>query len=109
MILNLTNTKIQILKPTPITDENGDTTIEYSVLKTVWCDITRASLREYREGNSLEQSKDKLIFLVNYMDARGITRGMEIQLDDHIYEITNLDRDYEHLDYTRITGTEVEE
>jgi len=43
------------------------------------------------------------------MDARGITRGMEIKLEDHIYEITNLDRDYEHRDYTRITGTEVEE
>jgi head-tail adaptor len=109
MILSLTNTKIQILKPTPITDDNGDTAIKYEVWKETWCDITRATLREYREGNSLEQGKDKLIFLIGYMNSRGITRDMAIGLDGHIYEITNLERDYEHHDYTRVTGMELEE
>ncbi|WP_282805948.1 phage head closure protein [Lactobacillus isalae] len=77
-------------------------------IKELWCDVTRSTLKEYRENSGLEEGKDNTIFLVNYMDSREITSDMFIHFNGNDYNIKNIQRDYERFDSTRITGRLVE-
>lgn len=104
MILNLVNHKIEILKQSPVRLPEGDYQTKTVTFKIVWCDVTRATLKEYREGNEVEKAQGQIIFLVNYMDARDITRDMFVKFEGQKYNIKNIEPDYERHDYTRITG-----
>lgn len=104
MILNLMNTKIQVLKTIQTQDEDGTVSLSTVVLKSLWCDVTRSTLKEYRENSGLEEDKENVIFLVRYMDSRDITSDMFIKFNGQKYNIKNIQRDYERFDSTRITG-----
>lgn len=107
MILNLINSKIEIQTVTPVRQPEGDYVNELSTFKKIWVDVTRATLKEYREGNDMEHTQDQIIILANYMDARDITRDMFIKFDGQNYNIKNIEPDYERHDYTRITAKAV--
>ena len=62
MILNLMNTKIQVLKTIQSQDEDGTVSLATVVFKSLWCDVTRSTLKEYRENSGLEEDKENVIF-----------------------------------------------
>lgn len=98
------NTKIQVLKTVTTKDEDGTTSQSTVVFKTLWCDVTRSTLKEYRENSGLEEGKENIVFLVRYMDSRDVTKDMFIQFNGQKYNIKNIQRDYERFDSTRITA-----
>lgn len=104
MILNLVNTKIQIMQTITRKADDGTFDEETVKFKEIWCDVTRSTLKEYRENSGIEAGKETVIFLVNYMDSRDITRDMFIKVNGETYNIKNIQRDYERFDCTRITG-----
>jgi SPP1 family predicted phage head-tail adaptor len=97
------------MKNKPIKNKEDGTWSDKLVLyKELWCDVTRSTLKEYRENSGLEEGKENTIFLVSYMDSRDITNDMFIQFNSNSYNIKNIQRDYERFDSTRITGRLVE-
>ena len=74
MILNLMNTKIQVLKTIQSQDEDGTVSLTTVVFKSLWCDVTRSTLKEYRENSGLEEDKENntLTIMLDGGDWAGI-------------------------------------
>lgn len=104
MILNLMNSKIQILKTVTFKRPDGTTRQKTVVFKTLWADVTRATLKEYREITGIAEEKENVIFLVNYMDSRDITEKMFVLFNGEKYNIKDIQRDYERFDCNIIIG-----
>lgn len=82
----------------------GDWKKTMNPIKTIWCDVPKATLKEYREDTNLSEGKEKVIFLVNHMSARGITKSNYIKFRDKVYNIIDITPDYEAHETDKITG-----
>ncbi|MCF1847357.1 head-tail adaptor protein [Lactobacillus mulieris] len=88
--------------------QQGDWKSVMVPVKKLWADVAKSTLKEYREDANLLEGKEKVIFLINSMAAKDITRKNFIQFKDKNYNITDIQRDFETHDFDKFTGVEVD-
>jgi len=102
------NNRIEFYTVKSHKNENGEAVSTPTLVFSLWCDISKDSVKEYKEHDFDEKGSRQLTFLVDYRASLKATREMTIKFRGTDFNIEDIQRDYTFKDMTKIAATEVD-
>lgn len=108
MIINRTNNRIGFYDFQETVNKYGEINNDRVHLFSLWSDIDKSTLKEYRNKSFEDLGTEKIVFIVDHRASLKVKREMWIKFRDDFYNIINIERDYSTQNITKITATKVD-
>ena len=108
MIVNRLNNRIEFWSDRPHKDDYGEVVNTPEKVCTLWADIAKDSLKEYKERSYDDYGSHRISFLIDHRASLKVEREMEIHFHGDVYDIIDIERDYAQKDYTKIMAKKVD-
>lgn len=108
MIINQMNNRIEFYSVKPTKNEYGEIDNVPTLVAKIWADISKDSVKEYKEHDFDEKGSRHLTFLIDHRASLKIDREMVIKFREHEFNIIDIQRDYTFQDMAKIAAVEVD-
>lgn len=104
MIISRQNNRIEFLSlpSETIINDYGEPDETLQPEFKLWADISKSTLKEYRESDISDKGTHKIVFLVDYRASLKVKREMIIRFKGEDFNIIDIERDYGSHDMTKI-------
>lgn len=89
--------RIKILKVVNKRQRDGSYKKESTVVATPYCEVSKTTIKEFREQD-LEARREAINFIIRYQQRVEIESGMQVEFKNKVYEIKNIETDYQDLE-----------
>ncbi|MGB3161549.1 MAG: phage head closure protein [Carnobacterium sp.] len=116
MITRNMNERITFLMKKDGQNEDGEVVTGIKEeLFTCWAEVSKATVKEFRErtsqelaGDGIKKRKDTIIFNIRYQQKEPVDSTMIISFRGNEYEILNVETDFMRKDFSMISAVMVE-